>query len=275
MGNCLNLCKDDKITYNIAIKLPHGIKYLNCMNNTVGSNINIWLHQMHNGERWNEWKMYNDQNPHGTDKGHCKGMLFWNDKHLLWIIHSVPNFPSEYKNNQLNDILDAEKIYGQSFICIKMPSDRLNDVLDQIYHMMPYIYIESSTNTRVKPNLKQINILSITKKIHHISKSPTYHVDIYDHVSSIYNCNLFVESWLRSDVMPETDKVKNIKKIDMKNNDNKWNESQDHSKWAISTEKDIVMVGDLNRMQSQMKRGGGLLLIMDDDKVCDIFRNLI
>jgi deoxyribonuclease-2 len=36
-----------------------------------------------------------------------------------------------------------------------------------------------------------------------------------------------------------------------------YDETKDHSKWGITTNKAIVCVGDINRMESQRTRGGG------------------
>jgi hypothetical protein len=51
-----------------------------------------------------------------------------------------------------------------------------------------------------------------------------------------------------------------------------YKESQDHSKWAVC--KNCVWIGDLNRMESQMKRGGGGVVIRDA-KMVKAFRGLI
>ncbi|XP_070532902.1 plancitoxin-1-like [Ptychodera flava] len=35
--------------------------------------------------------------------------------------------------------------------------------------------------------------------------------------------------------------------------------TKDHSKWAVSKDKKWIFIGDLNRMESQMKRGGNVV----------------
>ena len=42
-----------------------------------------------------------------------------------------------------------------------------------------------------------------------------------------------------------------------------WSESKDHAKWGISIENNWVCVGDINRMISQKKRGGGTIAFQD------------
>jgi deoxyribonuclease-2 len=44
---------------------------------------------------------------------------------------------------------------------------------------------------------------------------------------------------------------------------NSWSETQDHSKWAITLNKHIVCMGDINRMTTQYLRGGGTACFSD------------
>ncbi len=55
--------------------------------------------------------------------------------------------------------------------------------------------------------------------------------------------------------------VNNVKQIAL-NDEIKWVESQDHSKWAISGDK-FSCFGDMNRMSSQWKRGGAFYCLDD------------
>ena len=80
--------------------------------------------------------------------------------------------------------------------------------------------------------------------------------------------NLYVETWRKNPGNPldsfcTKPSVENIDEIDYKFHNSKlagkFSYKDDHSKWAIS--KNIyhpyVCVGDINRMESQYKRGGG------------------
>jgi hypothetical protein len=42
-----------------------------------------------------------------------------------------------------------------------------------------------------------------------------------------------------------------------------WPETHDHAKWGITVDSDWVCVGDINRMVSQEKRGGGTIALQD------------
>jgi hypothetical protein len=89
-----------------------------------------------------------------------------------------------------------------------------------------------------------------------------------------------VETWIRG-AIPDTqdsdvpgainrlgtNEVEDIKFIDLtplKAPANwKWPESKDHAKWGIGEEADWVCVGDINRMISQEKRGGGAIAFQE------------
>jgi hypothetical protein len=43
-----------------------------------------------------------------------------------------------------------------------------------------------------------------------------------------------------------------------------WPETHDHAKWGISTHSNWVCVGDINRMISQRKRGGGTIAFQNE-----------
>jgi deoxyribonuclease-2 len=42
-----------------------------------------------------------------------------------------------------------------------------------------------------------------------------------------------------------------------------WPETQDHAKWGITKKNNWVVVGDINRMITQRKRGGGAIALQD------------
>ena len=94
-----------------------------------------------------------------------------------------------------------------------------------------------------------------------IHKSPDYHVDMLEDIMvPALKQSLFSESWGRPYSSANCDLagglfVKNIKHISF-NDKSKWDDHDDHSKWAISNKGNIVCPGDMNHMTSQKKRGG-------------------
>jgi hypothetical protein len=75
-----------------------------------------------------------------------------------------------------------------------------------------------------------------------------------------------VDTWIRGPVAPVSDtdgihKTYDIKYINLGplGIHLAWPETHDHAKWGITTHSNWVCVGDINRMVSQRKRGGGTI----------------
>ena len=73
-----------------------------------------------------------------------------------------------------------------------------------------------------------------------------------------------VETWIRGPIPPVADTDGIHKTFDIKfinlgplGAHWAWPETQDHAKWGITVDSDWICVGDINRMISQRKRGGG------------------
>jgi deoxyribonuclease-2 len=93
------------------------------------------------------------------------------------------------------------------------------------------------------------------------AKSKQANTDFWEAVvAPNINRNFIVETWGRP-LDPSYcgfRKVENIKEITF-SDEIKFLETKDHSKWGITstTSNGIVCIGDINRMTSQRKRGGG------------------
>ena len=88
----------------------------------ISCNINTWLKQFYTiDKKWNNWIVYNDELPKLNDednfitkKGHCKGIITWNENKISWLCHSLPKFPDfNFDSNSINDINESELVYGQ------------------------------------------------------------------------------------------------------------------------------------------------------------------
>lgn len=103
-------------------------------------------------------------------------------------------------------------------------------------------------------------------------KNPSHHFDLYsDIVSPALNSPMAVETWRKNPGNPldsacakKESKVENINmiKVSFVNNHEtgSFDYKNDHSKWAMteaSSNLNIVCIGDINRVESQFKRGGG------------------
>lgn len=64
--------------------------------------------------------MYNDQTEKmglkHSKKGHCKGIVAWNEKEICWLVHSVPEFPALFDGMTISELDFSELLFGQSFM---------------------------------------------------------------------------------------------------------------------------------------------------------------
>jgi len=288
----LNFCcnRNNKTYYSVALKKPDGIEY-KCYNNQNNNsyfetkdNINEWILLELSKNKWKYQLLYNDEIPEIYNslenisfqflnkKGHCKGILLWNDKKIGWLIHSVPKFPDKIDlENKFNieKIHENQLIYGQSFIYIELEIEDLEDILRQISIMQSNIYYTNYSyfnnyNDYNKKSKQTINDLWLDDNIYHVAKNSKWNKDLYnDFLTHYINSKILCESWMKPG-LNSTENAKNIKTL-------KWDDNfyykttQDHSKYAVTMDikKPWIFIGDINRMESQYRRGGGGLIIKD------------
>lgn len=253
---------------------------------------------------------YNDEFPNGQvifEGGHTKGLVATDGNTGIWFIHSVPKFPSipkyEYPHTGTH--------YGQSFLCVTFNATEMEKIGEQLLFNEPNIYYERLPVTLNEkfPNLELVaqkqwiklapfnNILNVKslqgKEFKSFAKSPKYNKELYeDFVAPMLDTNLLVETWrngagnLKSNCSLN-DKVYNIESLELEDLNIKFHTTLDHSKWAVSQSVGLkfwrwrypstsnwICVGDINRQQHQMVRGGGVLC-QQNKKVAKQFRKLV
>ena len=262
-------------------------------------NIDDWLSSLYKNKLWTSWIVYNDESEHlnpnhndsvsprrgsvspsksrrgsvspsdKSDKsdnqlkshstgGHCKGILAWNATHVSWLVHSVPNFPREFTGSTISPIELSEHIYGQSFIHVTRQADEafVKQAIAHIYLMNSHVFMKHNVPDVLQPK-DMISTLSFSEEITHIAKSPKNEIDIYSEYLTIYAPDWEVETWKRGHAINTPSTIKDITHLSIFGL--KYKDSQDHSKWATSEQ--YYWIGDLNRMTSQYKRGGGGFLV--------------
>jgi len=265
---------NDIIIKKIAIKIPHGIKYIE-YNDKIKSfvkhdDINLWIKSLYKGKEIPNYIIYNDDThiigDKHTKKGHCKGILTWNKNNISFLCHSIPNFPEKFEEGYISDIKSNELIFGQSLIFIEFQYDetKLYNILRSIHIMQAHIYIEKNLPIIKYISYNNIITTKISDNITYIVKPPSLNIDIYsDYLCKEYKYQWFIETWKRGHrIINETcNNPIDIKKL--KFEDTEYLETCDHSKWAVCD--NYFTIGDLNRMTSQFTRGGGLILCKDSD----------
>ena len=109
------------------------------------------------------------------------------------------------------------------------------------------------------------------KRFLRTAKNEKWNKDFWnDLVGPTLGADINVETWIRGKIPPTLDsdgihKTFDVKYIDLSPLGVPWNwpETHDHAKWAVTVDSDWVCVGDINRMVSQEKRGGGTIAFQD------------
>jgi len=249
------------------------------------------LNQVYNSDTVG-YIMFNDQSPDGkstTSRGHTKGFLGFTSRTGFLLRHSTPRFPYFHKSGY-KGFPDYARIYGQTFLCISADIDTISDLASQFMVNMANVY-DSWVPDLVKNKYTNITDLAANKMTNQlrssvikissvggqsfldIAKSKICQCEIYsDIVAPIYTADILALTWGR----PLTESyckpkyqydVANILNLTWSVNQTAYKESKEHSKWAIGIDFStnsfphcgpLVCIGDINRMESQRNRGGGL-----------------
>lgn len=257
------------------------------------SAVGLTIKQLFKISKGEFYALYNDEHPNNktdSSRGHMKGVLLFNDFNGIWMIHSVPKFPSRASGTYTYP--ESGKRNGQSFLCITFPTTHLDEIGKQLVFGQPSVYEKQLPTSfeRLYPNLaaavsgkspsrklqRGVGYSSIApltsvggRRFISFSKHKKYGKDLYsDLVAPELQSSLYVETWLNGggDLSSECDtpyKVYNLRSVrpftyNFKN-------SNDHSKWAVSTNTDNpwICIGDINRQKSQEGRGGGTMCLAD------------
>lgn len=241
-------------------------------------------------------------------RAHAKGVLAIDRSSGYWLIHSIPKFalPDEYEY----EYPASGKPNGQTALCITIKTrDEGPDIMNQLKHMAPNIYFLRTTRDvlRIVPQFEELahkfdgqedqTVVEVTSagSVDFVSfarnrRAAQTSGELYSQmVAPKLKSSLLVESWrrgagtnLRSDCRQEFH-VSNVRQMRISFSPDSevpdsgiWSYERDHSKWAISesSEKAYVCIGDINRMQSQQKRGGGTVC-MKNTTIWRLFRNAI
>ncbi|XP_033643199.1 plancitoxin-1-like [Asterias rubens] len=230
--------------------------------------------------------MYNDELP-DSDKtariyGHTKGDLAFDASSGFWLVHSTPRFP---RNSSLSyNWPNSARRNGQSFLCVTFGFDQFEEIGQQLMYNYPWVYDSNLPSDLVE---KTPSIVSAANKKHVSSppwnrsvsltssggqsftcfaKSTKYGEDIYSSWLAPYlKSDIFVETWQdgrgkMNSSCGGTYKAINIVSLKL-GTEEYVRETKDHSKWAVTASEGSkwICIGDINRMCSQLQRGGGTL----------------
>ena len=247
---------------------------------------------------------YNDQAPSGKKatsyQGHSKGVWATGEGGGFWLLHSVPRYPDAVSTS--NDVYpgmpEYENRYGQSFLCLSLDTEKMDAVAEQFYYNRAAIFDfkEVPELTPRLPNFtkfvqgayskdpvtNEVDITTRSGKFHFTSFAKTHYWDDYMYLQLVaekFDTNLLVETWMNginpdptfckgSDYKYSIMNVRHVAVADDLYGSIDWKETQDHSKWCVSTDSTpgtkVACIGDINRQRSQNGRPGGTVCIENE-----------
>jgi deoxyribonuclease-2 len=174
--------------------------------------------------------IYNDQpasTPKAADefaedaKAHAKGLVGFDSRQGIWLIHSVPQFPNALSSGVYSGLPPNSRAFGQSFLCVTYPITEFSEIGAQLYIDNPLVVqgaipidaipivgdqFSRLVSRKVKPidvGLPQSSVGVLTSKagktITSFAKSARWKLDLYeDLIAPYFKTDLLVRTWMRA-----------------------------------------------------------------------------
>ena len=216
-----------------------------------------------------------------STKAHAKGSLVYDSTNGVFLLHSLPRFPTRTSTNQvLTELPSNGGSYGQTFLCISVTKSTaeiiaqlLNCINVSINNCVSSDRVNSSPNAWVTKlisgKMDSTCSLSHTRSIRSkggveftfYGKNYKNKIIPYDTtLRQIYSDHFFVRTWSRPSLAPSQYGQYNlINVLDVRFGQYSYGVNKEHSKWAIAKNKSIVCFADLNHTESQKDRGGHIV----------------
>eukprot|EP00161_Ancyromonas_sigmoides_P013612 TRINITY_DN350_c0_g4_i1.p1 TRINITY_DN350_c0_g4~~TRINITY_DN350_c0_g4_i1.p1 ORF type:complete len:248 (-),score=63.26 TRINITY_DN350_c0_g4_i1:108-851(-) len=222
---------------------------------------------------------YNDDHPDDeaapSSRAHAKGVVTVSavDQTGFWLVHSTPRFP--YRGETTLPLM--AHTYGQTFLCISISNaTEWADIGQQLQidnvsvydQLLPSWFLASAPafgtiqDGPIPNGIPQYRIVTIGDgEFLSFAKSRGWNNDLYGAlVAPTLQSSLLVETWMRPRLASRCGGKYDVMNVqNMQIGPVAFRETQDHSKFGIAVPggTPYVCVGDINRMTSQRKRGGG------------------
>jgi len=249
---------------------------------------------------------FNDEHPPlngghislSSGTAHAKGVMVvdknWNG---FFLHHSVPKFPAFTEAGGFEYTTPPTSHYGQQFMCISIKSKDTVDLMRSQFKLSNVsIYAnnfptsEAATadlgskrllSKKMKLQSQQVAIVDLLYGWTMFTKPPSDLILLWDDsVTPHYDDSLLTETWGRpysTDICKKTgDSVSNIHhlKVTLPAGVHEWKDTKDHAKWGLFLNKSVFCIGDMNRMDSQAKRGGSAYC-REDTGLYNAFKSMI
>jgi deoxyribonuclease II len=247
---------------------------------------------------WNQdgsYFIYNDEDPNSSTYsytyGHLKGYaaIDETDDSAIWVQHSIPKFlegPST--RDSYGGLLQNAWDNSQHILCLSITGSTLESFAPSLFLTRARIYDHSISSTVSKqyPNLTalfngyysrepictQQTFQTVGGMIFNtFEKSTQWNSALWDNcVAPFYQTGLIVQSWLQGSRMGAncsgSVSIQDITSVWF-SQEFSWKNPNDHSKWAVSQSKQVVCMGDINRVYAQAMRGGGAVCLSEPNYV--------
>ena len=247
---------------------------------------------------WNDDLTVKDGSSKSADssRAHAKGSLVYDKSNGAFIIHSLPRFPTRTSDNKiLIELPSNAGSYAQHFYCMTITKA----VAEKIVELLNYINVSNNASVnkdRVNTQANEWVTKLIANKFdssypsdlqttlkskagvsyNFISKNYLNKIIPYDTtVRSIYKDDFYVRTWVLPTVAPASCEEYSIFNVLItKFGDYTYVKGKEHSKWAISKNKNEVCFADLNHCPSQANRGGNIVCF-ENQKLHGIMLNAV
>jgi hypothetical protein len=225
-----------------------------------------------------EQVLFNDEKPGEDAKSsgaHAKGVLAYDPKTKtgVYIMHSLPGYPKISDAGVIDPKVDEDNDkFAQHVFCLSLNEASYQAVANNLAVENPNIYFGTGIYEKFpKRTVEESKVTKIQggagEKIVMFTKAPRFAGLLFeDIIIPAIDAPLAVESWGRPYQKPSCFLKKNsvnINQLQFATKDT-WSHGNDHSKWAVTSAKlKVACFCDMNRMESQAKRGGSCFCIED------------
>jgi deoxyribonuclease-2 len=243
---------------------------------------------------WNDDQTNGDDHPnYNFNVAHSKGVLAFNSNSGSYMIHSLPRFPLRTKEGKiLSEFATNVGYFGQTFFCMSISFSQVKGILDNLLLIDPMVILHHINEDHLKDaqihkrveqladifnnggELMRLDVLSETiatpKKegMATVKTSGGVEINIFiktkhdeipwnQQIPNFYADSFYVETWVKPHLLPNVcgkQNVYNILEMDITKFD--FLDTEDHSKWGVNEQGNVVCYGDLNRTEEQEKRTG-------------------
>jgi len=217
--------------------------------------------------------------PYPGGGGHTKGVLAVDHSGGFYLLHSVPKFPDLRPETFT---WNASVVYAQTFLCVSLDAKNIAGLASHLQWInTDFFDVHLPTPmANAYPTIKDLVGGKRTKGNHTFvlqtrggiaftlfGKSNTWGGDLYEQlVEPQLNTGFTWQTWRRGSEMPSLcappSPFASANILETSVSTFEFGYTRDHSKWGISSDvksRGWVCVGDINRMFSQRKRGGGTM----------------